>query len=51
MEAVVREGGTTRAEILFIALVVIVGMLRIEYKNGLRRDERLAGSGRQSILG
>jgi len=50
LEPVVREGGVTGAETLFIGSLVIVGMYRIEY-NMFCREMRLAGSGRQWILG
>ena len=50
LEAVVREGGATGAETLFIGSLVIVGMYRIEY-NMFCREMRMAGSGRQSIVG
>jgi hypothetical protein len=51
LEAVDRERGATGAETRFLGYLVIEGMLRIGYNKGPPRDEGLAGSGGQSMLG
>jgi hypothetical protein len=53
LKAVDREQGVLGAKTLFIVKLLIVGMKKIEYSKVCQkmRDERQAGSGRQSIFG